>query len=91
MEKLTLEICEEYRKRAKELGDAKNPLQKGKRRALREELQERCKIPEIWATNILNGYYSTDYLACLEKRRKDAEKNKDKKNEVIIPFDEIEL
>lgn len=91
LDTLTLEVCKEYRKRAKAIRDEKNPLQIGKRKELTEELQERYNIPEIWATNILNGQRYPDYLAILKKRRIDAKKNKGKEKEILIPFDEIGL
>lgn len=91
MERLTREICNEYREKLKNSGEDKNPNQTGMRRQLTMELMERCAIPEIWACNILNGYHIRDYLGIQEKRFKDAKENKDKKKKIPAKFDEIAL
>lgn len=66
---LTIEICQEYKRRAKELVDKNNLFQVGKRRELTMELQNRCGIPVIWACNILNGLYVIDYVAIIKKQK----------------------
>ncbi|MDO4305938.1 MAG: hypothetical protein Q4C77_03825 [Eubacteriales bacterium] len=66
-EMLTMQIANEYSNRARELLD--NGLQDvGERRKLRIELQERCRLTELQAVNILNGYYARDYIAMCERR-----------------------
>lgn len=69
MEELAIEICQEYKRRAKELVDQNNPFQVGKRRELTLELQNRCGMPEIWACNILNGLYVKGYVAISKKQK----------------------
>lgn len=65
MEKLTLSIAKEYRKRA--LVIVSNERQEiGDRRKLRIELQKKCDLTEVQATNIINGFHISDYIA-LEK------------------------
>lgn len=64
MEELTAEICYEYRDKAIAL-KSDNAEDIGERRKLREELQIRCGIPEIWALNIINGFYIKEYLAAI--------------------------
>lgn len=60
MELLTHEIACAYRDRAKALPH--NSVQDaGERRALRQELQERCGITELEAVNILSGFNIGDY------------------------------
>ena len=68
MEELTLEICNEYQKKGKALGN--NPAYVGQRADLVKELQNRCGISEIWALNIINGHGIKDYLAILEHQKK---------------------
>ena len=58
---LTIEICKEYKRRADML-PFDNDQDTGERRKLREELQERCYITALQATNILNGYYFDLYV-----------------------------
>ncbi len=58
---LTMEICKEYKRRADML-PFNNGQDIGERRKLREELQERCHITALEATNILNGYYFDLYV-----------------------------
>lgn len=69
MEELTLEICREYQEKAKRINN-NNRADIGARRQLREELQNRCGIPEIWALNIINGYYCKDYIALIEYKKR---------------------
>lgn len=58
---LTLEIVNEYRKRIDELPeDGRQDV--GMRRKLRIELQERCKLTEVEAINILNGNHISEYI-----------------------------
>ena len=71
MELLTREIAYTYRDRAKAL--PYNGMQDiGERRALRIELQERCRVTELEAVNILNGFHIDDY--CVKYRIKAQEK-----------------
>ena len=58
---LTKAICDEYIKKAAKL-PPNGGLDIGPWRALRIELQERCKITEIEAYNILRGYHINTYL-----------------------------
>lgn len=63
---LTIEICQEYRRRA--LAIDKNECRDiGERRKLRIELQEKCDILEIEALNIINGLYHEE---CVRKYKK---------------------
>ena len=57
---LTLEVCEEYYKRACEIGGL--PEDVGARRELRIELQEKYHLNEVEAVNILNGYHFATYV-----------------------------
>lgn len=58
---LTLEIVDEYRKKIAELPE--NGRQDVRaRRKLRVELQERCKLTEVEAINILNGIHVSEYI-----------------------------
>ncbi len=63
---LTLEVCEEYYKRACELGGL--PEDVGARRELRIELQEKYHLNEIEALNILNGYHFDSYIRLKQYR-----------------------
>lgn len=61
MEILTKAIANEYRNRALRLPP--NGLQDiGKRRELRKELQARCNLTELQATNIINGFHISEYV-----------------------------
>jgi hypothetical protein len=87
---LTLEICNEYRRRAMQLPQD-DGQDTGARRELRLELQNRCNILEIEAINILNGYHIQAYVQKYEimsgaipepeglRRRRSKEKQKDEK------------
>lgn len=79
MEELTLEICREYQEKAKRINN-NNRADIGARRQLREELQNRCGIPEIWALNIINGYYCKDYIALIEYKKKGGEIKENRKD-----------
>ena len=57
---LTLEVCEEYYKRACELGGFSQDT--GARRELRLELQEKYGLNEVETVNILNGYHYAEYV-----------------------------
>lgn len=57
---LTLEVCEEYYKRACELGGFSQNT--GARRELRLELQEKYGLNEVETVNILNGYHFAEYV-----------------------------
>lgn len=60
MELLTVNIAKTYRNRAKKLPH--NGTQDiGKRRELRQELQERCGVTELEAINIIDGIHIQDY------------------------------
>ena len=80
MEELTLEICREYQEKAKRT-NSNNSADIDARRQLREELQNRCGIPEIWALNIINGYYCKDYIAFIEYEKKGGEIKENRKDE----------
>ena len=58
---LTMDICREYKRRADSL-PSNDGLDIGERRKLRIELQERCHISPIEATNILNGVHCDLYV-----------------------------
>lgn len=87
---LTLEICNEYRRRAKHLPQD-DGQDTGARRELRLELQKRCNILEIEAINILNGYHIQAYVQKYEimsgaipepeglRKKQSKEKKKDEK------------
>ena len=60
---LTLEIAEEYKRKAQMLPD-NGGQDIGPRRKLREELQLRCGLTELEAINILNGNHMA---ACVQK------------------------
>lgn len=87
---LTLEICNEYRNRAKQLPQD-DGQDTGARRELRLELQKRCNILEIEAINILNGYHIQAYVQKYEimsgaipepeglRKKQSKEKRKDEK------------
>ena len=68
---LTMEICEEYRKKALELPSGSGDI--GAWRDLRKELQELCDITELQALNILNGRYCQDYVEFYNKMRANEE------------------
>lgn len=73
---LTKEVCKEYYRRAQLLpGDGQDI---GPRRELRLELQTKYEIPEIWATNILNGLYIKEYVSIYEEANKEEEEKKKK-------------
>lgn len=80
MQELSKEICKEYQQKVQR---QKNTDYFGNwkiQRELGHELQSRCNIPQIWALNIVNGYYIQDYLAIQEyqKREIDIETEKQK-------------
>ena len=63
MQELSKEICKEYQQKVQR---QKNTDYFGNwkiQRELGHELQSKCNIPQIWALNIVNGYYIQDYLA----------------------------
>ena len=69
MELLTYAIAREYWNKANNLSIMQDI---GERRALRIELQERCRVTELEAVNILNGFHIDDY--CVKYRIKAQEK-----------------
>ena len=76
---LTKEVCKEYYQRAQLLpGDGQDI---GPRRELRLELQTKYEIPEIWATNILNGLYIKEYVSIYEEANKEEEEKKKEEEE----------
>ena len=62
---LSIEICSEYQARAKAIGYSNARA----RHELMLELQHRCDITEIQATNMLNGFYARDYVGYYERMR----------------------
>jgi len=66
-ETLTVQIANEYISRARNLPD-KSRQDVGERRKLRIELQNRCKLTELQAVNIINGFHVRDYIAICERR-----------------------
>ena len=58
---LTLEIAEEYKRKAQFLPD-NGGQDIGQRRKLRQELQLRCGLTELEAVNILSGNHVADYV-----------------------------
>jgi len=66
-EMLTMQIANEYISRARNLPD-KSRQDVGERRKLRIELQNRCKLTELQAVNIINGFHVRDYIAICERR-----------------------
>ena len=56
---LTLEICNEYMKKAAEIGTSGAV---GSKRDLRIELQNHCVVTEVEAVNILNGSHIKEYV-----------------------------
>ena len=66
MELLTYEIAREYWNKANNLSTMQDI---GERRALRIELQERCRVTELEAVNILNGFH-IETEPTKKKRRK---------------------
>ena len=67
---LTLEVCEEYYKRACEIGGLPEDI--GARRELRLELQEKYDLNEVEAVNILNGYNFDSYIRLKQYRTEKA-------------------
>jgi len=65
---LTIEICNEYRRKAESIEES-NSGNVGTKRALQKELQYRCDITELEAINIINGYHAADYVLNYEKMR----------------------
>ncbi len=74
---LTLEVCEEYYKRACELGGFSQDT--GARRELRLELQEKYGLNEVEAVNILNGYHFDLYVRIKQYKAEKALKNRESK------------
>lgn len=85
MEELTAAICEEYRKKALALG-SEDIQDIGARRKLKEELQTRCGISEIWALNIINGHPYKDYLVLLEHSKKAVKCKKQEEMEEFLEW-----
>lgn len=78
-ELLTAEIVSEFQHRAAELPDNGNQ-DIGARRKIRKELQELCGLSEIQAINILNGFYTKDYIAIKEREYEEYERRKAEKD-----------
>ena len=77
---LTREVCSYYHERAKALGFRQEDV--GARRELRLELQQKYKITEIEAINILNGFYADIYVRAYEyNKAKALERREEKKKE----------
>ena len=81
MEELTIEICNEYRKKGKALGDS--PLCVGAKADLVKELMERCGISELWALNIINGYNVSNYIAIVEHKKTGGVEKSEKDKEYL--------
>ena len=60
MELLTVNIAKAYRDRAKALPYT-GTQDRGKRRELRQDLQQRCGVTELEAINSINGIHIQDY------------------------------
>lgn len=80
MQELSKEICKEYQQKVQR---QKNTDFFGNWKLQREfghELQSKCNIPQIWALNIVNGYYIQDYLAIHEYRKREIDFETEKQN-----------
>lgn len=87
---LTMEIAEEYRKKAQLLPDTVG-ADIGERRRLREELQSRCELTQIEAINILNGYHIAEYVNKYYMKQNGITIEKDpKKNKNLINIEALE-
>ena len=65
MEVLTRKLALEYQERARQIKYIEDV---GERRKLRIEFQKRFGLLEIEAINLLNGYYTNDYIRRCEIR-----------------------
>lgn len=81
MEELTIEICNEYQKKGKALGDS--PLYVGARVDLVKERMERCGISELWALNIVNGYNARNYVSIVEHKKNGGNEKSEKDKEYL--------
>ena len=70
-QELNEDICKVYRQKRQYLRELKIFNDAIVQRELSGQLQQKCDIPEIWALNIVNGYYMQDYLAslCIQAER----------------------
>lgn len=68
MEELTLDICREYREKARQLNTL-NSGDIGPRKVLRQELQQIYGLSEVQAINVLNGYMIQDILMLVSNKR----------------------
>lgn len=75
-EMLTMQIANEYIGRARNLPD-KSRQDVGERRKLRIELQNHCRLTELQAVNIINGFHVRDYVAIEKRKAKEQEQEKE--------------
>lgn len=76
VEMLTMQIANEYIGRARNFPD-KSRQDVGERRKLRIELQNRCRLTELQAVNIINGFHVRDYVAIEKRKAKEQEQEKE--------------
>lgn len=75
-EMLTMQIVNEYIGRARNFSD-KSRQDVGERRKLRIELQNRCRLTELQAVNIINGFHVRDYVTIEKRKAKEQEQEKE--------------
>ena len=83
-QKLNEDICKIYQQKRQYLRDLKIFNDAIVQRELSGQLQQKCDIPEIWALNIVNGYYMQDYLAAFVYRQKETDSKEEEEKRRFI-------
>lgn len=73
-EMLSMKIATEYQEKVKQIPE-NGGQDIGARRKLRTELQNRCKLTELQALNILNGFHVKDYIGIAEIKEREHERD----------------
>ena len=83
-QELNEDICKIYQQKRQYLRELKIFNDAIVQRELSGQLQQKCDIPEIWALNIVNGYYMQDYLAACAYRQKETDSKEEEEKRRFI-------